>query len=133
MSPIDPFDEEKKHSRHFAIPHLILQSFDDPLSIWTTNAENDPNSPLYPSNLVNDQENLVVMLTSKGGHVGWPIGMIPKSFAYMNEHVAAGFVDAFDKSKRTKGRTGERIAANTSNNESDLMTCDARVSAIHSR
>ena len=103
MSPINPFasDESKKSQNHFAIPHLILQSFDDPLSIWTTNADNDPNSPLYPSNLVKSQENLVVMLTSKGGHVGWPIGIIPDSWEYMNTYVAAGFIDAFHKSKTT--------------------------------
>jgi hypothetical protein len=129
-------------SRHIAIPHLILQSFDDPISTWKTNADNDPDNFLYPWNLVKDQENLVVMLTAKGGHVGWPIGMMPHSWEYMNDLVAAGFVDSFHTSKRRDGKTPpddnvdatfSNIAANSSNTTRQLLESNAfPTEAIHS-
>jgi len=100
-----------KQSGYFSIPHLILQSFDDPISSWRTNAANEPSSPLYPRNLVNREEssNLVVLLTETGGHVGWPMGWFPHSWNYMNNLVAAGFVSAYvaSQDKRTESRSGE--------------------------
>jgi hypothetical protein len=87
---------------HIAIPHLVLQAFDDPISTWRSDVVNHPTSPLYPRNLVNEhQDNLVLLLTKKGGHVGWPIGWWPHSWIYMNEYVAASFIDAFHDSKRS--------------------------------
>jgi predicted alpha/beta-fold hydrolase len=89
-----------KQSGHFAIPHLVLQSFDDPISAWRTNAANDPFSPLFPERLVQHENstNLVVMLTDKGGHVGWPMGYWPHTWKYMNNLVAAGFVASYIES-----------------------------------
>jgi predicted alpha/beta-fold hydrolase len=84
----------------FAIPHLVLSAFDDPITTWRSNAANDPSSPLYPRNLVNEhQDKLVLLLTAKGGHVGWPIGWWPNSWKYMNDYVAAGFVNAYQKTR----------------------------------
>jgi predicted alpha/beta-fold hydrolase len=97
MSAVDPNNPFKKH---FAIPHLILHAFDDPISTWRNNAASDPTSPLYPSTLVNKvQENLVLLLTKTGGHVGWPISWWPHSWKYMNDYVAAGFIDSYETSK----------------------------------
>ena len=84
-----------KHNQ-IAIPHLVLQSFDDPISTWRSNAANDILDQLYPWNLVNTREpNVVLLLTDKGGHVGWPVGWWPTSWTYMNDLVAAGFVNSF--------------------------------------
>jgi hypothetical protein len=87
----------RSRDRHVAIPLLILHAFDDPLSTWRTNAANDPDSPLYPLKLVQQEkmENLVVFLTEKGGHVGWPVGWLPHNWEFMNTIVAQGFVNAF--------------------------------------
>lgn len=94
--------------RHVAIPLLILYAMDDPLSSWQVNVANDPESPLYPSRLVRQEKmkNLVVLLTKKGGHVGWPTGWFPHNWEFMNTVVAQGFVSAFDSSIR--GKTGEK-------------------------
>ncbi len=85
--------------RRIPIPHLVLQALDDPLSTWRTNTADDPTSVLHPSNLfqVNAQENLVLLLTSTGGHVGWPVGWWPHSWVFMNDFVAAGFVVAWNE------------------------------------
>jgi predicted alpha/beta-fold hydrolase len=96
-SPYETTDNVK--IGHFSIPHLILQSLDDPISTWRTDASNDPNSLLYPQNLVDSHDNLVVLLTEKGGHVGWPVGLNPHSWIYMNDWVAANFVLAYEKSR----------------------------------
>lgn len=86
-----------KQSGYFAIPHLILQSFDDPISTWRTNAANDPTSFLFSEDIVyqDNSSNLVVLLTKSGGHVGWPTGYFPHSWEYMNTLVAAGFISSY--------------------------------------
>jgi predicted alpha/beta-fold hydrolase len=88
---------------YFAIPHLVLQSFDDPVSTWLTNAANDPTSPLFSKNIVLQEKsrNLVVLLTKTGGHVGWPMGTFSRSWEYMNTLVAAGFVSSYVESVGT--------------------------------
>eukprot|EP00980_Cylindrotheca_fusiformis_P007364 scaffold1525_cov142-Cylindrotheca_fusiformis.AAC.164 len=96
-------DTNNPYRKHIGIPHLILHAFDDPISTWRNNASNDPSSPLHPATLVNKiEENLVLLLTTAGGHVGWPMGWWPNSWKYMNDYVAAGFVDSYEKSQ---GRT----------------------------
>jgi hypothetical protein len=92
---------------YFAIPHLVLQSFDDPISTWRTNAASDPSSPLFPHNLVRQNPNLVVLLTEKGGHIGWPMGWSPRSWEYMNNLVAAGFVSSYAATR--KNNTEEKL------------------------
>lgn len=84
-------------SGHFAIPHLVLQSFDDPISTWRTNVADEPSSVLFPKRIVQQESNnnLVILLTDKGGHVGWPVGYFPHTWEYMNNLVAAGFVKSY--------------------------------------
>lgn len=113
MSAIDPNNPFQKH---ISIPHLILHAFDDPISTWRNNAASDSASPLYPSTLVNEiQENLVLLLTKTGGHVGWPTGWWPCSWTYMNDHVAAGFVDSYEIShgRSPAIESGETFATKT--------------------
>lgn len=90
---------------YFSIPHLILQALDDPISTWRTITSNDPDSPLFPSNLVNrpETQNVVILLTEKGGHFGWPVGWKPHSWIYMNDWVAANFVSAYAKKHNLLG------------------------------
>jgi predicted alpha/beta-fold hydrolase len=97
-----------EQSGNFAIPHLVLQSFDDPISTWRTNAANDPISPLFSKNIVQqgNSRNLVVLLTEKGGHVGWPMGIFSRSWEYMNTQVAAGFVSSYLASVSASSRVG---------------------------
>jgi predicted alpha/beta-fold hydrolase len=96
-------DNTTEQSGYFAIPHLVLQSFDDPISTWRTDAANDPMSPLFSKIIAQEERssNLVVLLTEKGGHVGWPVGSFPRSWEYMNTKVAAGFVLSYVESFRS--------------------------------
>lgn len=98
MSALPP---NKTRGNHIAIPHLLLQAFDDPISTWRSVASNDPSDSLYPWNLVQNQENVVLLLTEKGGHVGWPIGWCPNSWKYMNDYIAAGFVNAYQDTRKS--------------------------------
>lgn len=89
--------EQQERMMKFSIPHLILQALDDPISTFRTNASNDPDSTLYVHNLVHQHDNLVLLLTERGGHIGWPMGMLPRSWEYMNDRVAADFVLAYEQ------------------------------------
>ena len=111
MSSILPYsnfsdtDRSKEPStiRHrIPIPHLVLQALDDPLSTWRSNVASDPQSKLYPEKLfeAESQPNLVVLLTAEGGHVGWPVSWWPYSWTFMNDLVAAGFVDGTVEEQR---------------------------------
>jgi hypothetical protein len=91
LTPPDVFD--KKIAR-ISIPVLVLQALDDPVSTWRNVAAN--HGLMHPENLVRTgQGNLVVLLTQKGGHVGWPLGWWPSKnkWKFMSD-VAAGFVNA---------------------------------------
>lgn len=100
----EDFGIEKSPRRRVPIPHAVLQAMDDPISTWRGNASNDPKSALYHNTLTSaqHQENIVLLLTRIGGHVGWPIGIFPSSWFFMNDIFAAGFITAYDKSQRQK-------------------------------
>lgn len=85
------------------VPLGILHAFDDPISTWRTNAANE--GILHPQNLVRTgQGNIVLILTETGGHVGWPVGLLPfqKNWEFMNE-AAATFVEAVAQAKAERG------------------------------
>jgi predicted alpha/beta-fold hydrolase len=87
---------------NISIPLCVMHAFEDPISSWRTVAASD--GFLEPNNLVHTGEgNLVLLLTEKGGHVGWPIGWLPflKKWEFMNE-AAASFVDAVAEAKRIR-------------------------------
>lgn len=53
-----------------AIPFCVLHALDDPLVTWRTVAAND--GWMHPLNLTKlASGNLFVLLTKRGGHVGW--------------------------------------------------------------
>jgi len=78
-------------------PTCILHSFDDPISTWRTNAANEgllnPNNFVRAANVGNNR--IALLLTGKGGHIGWPTGWLPfrRNWEFMNE-AAASFVEA---------------------------------------
>lgn len=82
------------------IPLCILHSMDDPIATWRGNVANQ--GLLHPANLVKiGKGNIVVLLTSKGGHVGWPVSWHPSrhGWEFMNE-AASGFVEAVAQAKK---------------------------------
>ena len=122
MSAVMAFNEKDSQGGYFAIPHLVLQAFDDPISTWRTNAADDPSSLLYPTNLVTQEEtsNLVVMLTKQGGHLGWATGWAPHSWDYMNNVVAAGFIASYIASIK-HSRSGDELFVDSPNPVSDSV------------
>ncbi|KAL7533893.1 hypothetical protein ACHAXR_005510 [Thalassiosira sp. AJA248-18] len=75
-----------------SVPFAVLQSLDDPLVGWRTVGTNNPQS-LADSGT----GNVMLVLTSGGGHVGWPLGYNPKKhkWKWMND-AARDFVNAVD-------------------------------------
>jgi hypothetical protein len=125
---------------HIAIPHLVLQAFDDPISTWRSIAANDPSDPLHPWTLVNqNQENVLLLLTETGGHVGWPMGWWPNSWKYMNDYVATGFVSAYQHMNRSiaaanhqpsstvmneTSATGKKTQTSANTSTHELLQCE---------
>lgn len=69
-----------------SIPLCLLHALDDPLLPWTTVAQN--NGYMHPTNTTSSGSgNLMLLLTKRGGHVGWPTGLNPaiESWRWMNE------------------------------------------------
>jgi predicted alpha/beta-fold hydrolase len=82
-----------------AIPFCVVQALDDPLITWRTVASNS--GVLHPSNLTKTGSgHLLLLLTKRGGHVGWPLGMFPwqHKWKWMN-NVASTFVQAVQQAK----------------------------------
>jgi len=80
------------HLPHILIPTLILNSMDDPIS---------PHE-LIPFNLPTNNENIIVVTTEKGGHLGWCEGLL-RPTSHWHERVALEFADAvvtWNKSKK---------------------------------
>ena len=78
-----------------AIPFCVIHALDDPLITWKTMGHD-------PEALVKTGSGSVVMLlTKKGGHVGWPLGMNPRSegWEWMHEAVG-GFADGVDIARK---------------------------------
>lgn len=58
------------------IPFCVLHALDDPLVTWRVIGYN-------PSLLVQSgQGNLLLLLTKTGGHVGWPLGLLPRAYGW---------------------------------------------------
>jgi hypothetical protein len=59
-----------------SIPLLIVHALDDPLITYRATCQN--NGFLHPTNIVKTGKgNVMILITKAGGHVGWPLGMIP--------------------------------------------------------
>jgi predicted alpha/beta-fold hydrolase len=92
--PFENLKQKPKLSK-LAIPLGVLQAFDDPISTVFTIVGNA--GFMQPQSLVSMGEgNLVLLLTQRGGHVGWPVGWLPwrRKWEFMSE-AAISFVEAF--------------------------------------
>jgi len=59
-----------------SIPFCVLHALDDPLVTWRVVGQN-------PSALVHSgQGNIILLLTKTGGHVGWPVGIVPSVYRW---------------------------------------------------
>jgi predicted alpha/beta-fold hydrolase len=81
-------------SHNISIPLCVVHAFDDPLVTWRTVAANG--GLMHPTNLTRTGSgNLFILLTKRGGHVGWPLGWVPfvSNWKWMND-AAMSFVEA---------------------------------------
>ena len=77
----------------------MVHALDDPLVTWRSVAANE--GLLHPSNLtVSGSGNLFLLLTKRGGHVGWPLGWLPflQGWKWMSD-VPVSFLSAVAKAK----------------------------------
>jgi predicted alpha/beta-fold hydrolase len=82
------------------VPFCVVHALDDPLITWRVVASNNKEGVLHPSKLTRENPNLFLLLTKRGGHVGWPTGWLPfiDKWKWMSA-VPAGFVDAVMKAR----------------------------------
>jgi predicted alpha/beta-fold hydrolase len=95
----DMLESEPKISK-LAIPLCVLQSFDDPISTIRTIVGNE--GLMRPDSLVQlGQGHLILLLTRRGGHVGWPKGWRPwkRKWEFMSE-AAISFTEALAEVKQ---------------------------------
>lgn len=91
---------EGKRIHNVSIPFLVVQAFDDPLVTYRCTAQNE--GPMHPQRLTRTGNgNLMILMTKRGGHVGWPIGNLPweKNWSWMNT-AASSFTEAVHAAKR---------------------------------
>ena len=84
---------------NISIPLCVMHAFDDPISSWRTVAAND--GFMHPSSLVRSgQGNLMLLLTKRGGHVGWPLGVLShrRQWEFMSS-AASDFASSVIKAK----------------------------------
>ena len=81
-----------------SIPLLMVQALDDPVGYWGT--FHDPAKVVTTGN-----GNTLVLLTRKGGHVGWPLGLNPTvdGWRWMSE-VASSFVEAIGQVRKNQSQ-----------------------------
>jgi predicted alpha/beta-fold hydrolase len=94
---------------NISIPLLMIHAMDDPLLIWRTVAA--PTGLMHPTNLCRAYNEtagtgtgsgkLLLLLTKRGGHVGWPLGWNPAQYEWQwMSNVPASFVWAYHESRR---------------------------------
>ena len=92
-----------RHRRihNISIPFAVIHGLDDPLVTYRTVVSHEE-GPLHPTNLTRTGSgNLVLLLTKRGGHVGWPVGWMPHEnrWAWMHD-AAMSFIHAVDKARK---------------------------------
>lgn len=108
MSALGDIPQEKYYSNYtisskisnLSIPLCVLHALDDPISTWRTVAANE--GFMRPDRLVRSgRGNLMILLTERGGHVGWPLGWLPQrqQWEFMSE-AAAHFTNAVIAAKQ---------------------------------
>jgi predicted alpha/beta-fold hydrolase len=92
--------DSRKRLQNLSIPLLVVHALDDPLISWRTVAAN--RGLMRPEHLVRwvPSGKLLILLTKRGGHVGWPLGLNPSNYKWkwMND-VAMSFVEAYRESR----------------------------------
>jgi predicted alpha/beta-fold hydrolase len=74
-----------------SIPICMVQSLDDPVGTWRS--FHDPEKVATTGN-----GNTMILFTSRGGHVGWPLGTNPRLHGWnWMGNVASSFVKAIGK------------------------------------
>lgn len=94
-------DDTISRFANISIPFCVLHALDDPLITWSAVAADF--GPLFPPNLVKTGSgHLMLLLTKRGGHVGWPLGLAAwrNKWKWMND-AAKGFVDAVVLAKQS--------------------------------
>lgn len=126
-STMSSFHIEKARIWNLSIPLCVLHAFDDPIATWRGIAANQ--GFLHPESLVQSgQGNLLLLLTEKGGHIGWPTGLFPfsRGWEFVSE-TAASFADAISqasqyleqvdgsnsKKNNTTSKSGSLLSSNT--------------------
>eukprot|EP00977_Amphora_coffeiformis_P012358 scaffold3051_cov175-Amphora_coffeaeformis.AAC.9 len=105
-----------RHIQQLHKPFLVVHALDDPLITWRTVAANQ--GPMHPQNLTAHagNGNLLVLLTRRGGHVGWPMGWVPQRHTwYWMNHVAASFGEAVHATKNENEVVSKSKAKTTAN------------------
>jgi predicted alpha/beta-fold hydrolase len=94
--PVPPPQLSGMRLQNLSIPLLVVHALDDPLISWRTVAGN--RGLMHPEALTRwvGSGKLFLLLTKRGGHVGWPLGWNPTKhkWSWMND-VAMSFVDAY--------------------------------------
>lgn len=100
--PVDNKEDETiSRIANVSIPFCVLHALDDPLITWKTVASDE--GPMHPTNLVKSGSgHLMLLLTKRGGHVGWPMGWLPMRYKWkwMND-AAKEFVEAVARAKKS--------------------------------
>ncbi|KAL7576522.1 hypothetical protein ACA910_018020 [Epithemia clementina (nom. ined.)] len=92
--------DSNRRVHQVSVPTVIVHAIDDPLITWRTVAANQ--GVLYPTNLTKaGSGNLMILLTKTGGHVGWPLGVLPHLYRWkwMND-IPATFAKALMEAKK---------------------------------
>mmetsp|Transcript_31647 Transcript_31647/g.38752 ORF Transcript_31647/g.38752 Transcript_31647/m.38752 type:complete len:664 (-) Transcript_31647:222-2213(-) len=77
---------------NISIPLCVVMALDDPIAYWKIIGD-DPQSVVESL----DKSDLMILVTKRGGHVGWPLGMHPSlnGYRWMSD-VTSSFVSAVE-------------------------------------
>jgi len=104
LHPPLPNQQDGYRIHNLSIPLCILHALDDPISTWRNVISDHPRSIMHPFNLVETGHgHLMLLLTRRGGHVGWPQGWLPWRHRWSFMNTAAGsFVHAVVQARKEK-------------------------------
>ena len=98
-----------RHNRilNVSIPLCVLHALDDPIATWRGNTANQ--GLMHPENLVRlGKGNVLLLLSAKGGHVGWPVGWLSPRYGWQFMSEAAGsFVEAVARAQQEMAKAEE--------------------------
>ena len=88
------------------VPFCVVHGLDDPLITWRAAASNQ--GLFHPTNFTKENPNLFMLLTKRGGHVGWSTGWLPHvdKWKWMSQ-TPAGFVKAVMNARNNSSAESE--------------------------